>query len=154
MRVYLDLCCLKRPFDRQEHPVVRLETEAILALLSAPADRVILLRSAVHVLENSYNTVKPRREAVADWISCGPLVPVKVPELRPRTAFLVSLGFSKFDGLHVASAELSSASVFVTVDYPLLNRLRRNESALRVRYSDPVRLVEEVFDGTVDYQSQ
>jgi hypothetical protein len=108
--------------------VVRLETEAILALLGAPADRVVLLRSAVHALENSYNTVKPRREAVAD--------------------------FSKFDGLHVASAELSSASVFVTVDYPLLNRLRRNESVLKVRYSDPVRLVEEVFGGTVDYQSQ
>ena len=62
--------------------------------------------------------------------------------------------FSKFDSLHVASAELSSASVFVTVDYPLLSRLRRNESVLRVRYSDPVRLVKEVFGGTVDYQSQ
>ena len=53
VRVYLDLCCLKRPLDRQEHPVVRLETEAILALLGAPADRVILLRSAVHALESS-----------------------------------------------------------------------------------------------------
>jgi len=31
MRVYLDLCCLKRPFDSQAHPVVRLETEAVLA---------------------------------------------------------------------------------------------------------------------------
>ena len=154
MRVYLDLCCLKRPFDSQAHPVVRLETEAVLALLGAPADRITLIRSAVHALENSYNTVKPRREAVADWISHGPLVPVKVPELRPRTAFLVALGLSKFDGLHLATAELSSASVFVTVDYPLLNRLRRNESVLKVRASDPVRLVEEVFGGTVDYQSQ
>jgi hypothetical protein len=154
MRVYLDLCCLKRPFDSQAHPVVRLETEAVLALLGAPAERITLIRSAVHALENSYNTVKPRREAVADWISRGPLVPVKVPELRPRTAFLVSLGLSKFDGLHLATAELSSASVFVTVDYPLLNRLRKNESVLKIRASDPVRLVEEVFGGTVDYQSQ
>ncbi|HYX25468.1 MAG TPA: hypothetical protein VFC23_15060 [Thermoanaerobaculia bacterium] len=124
MRVYLDLCCLKRPFDSQAHPVVRLETEAVLALLGAPAERITLIRSAVHALENSYNTVKPRREAVADWISRGPLVPVKVPELRPRTAFLVSLGLSKFDGV------------------------------LKIRASDPVRLVEEVFGGTVDYQSQ
>jgi len=153
MRVYLDLCCLKRPFDSQAHPVVRLETEAVLALLGAPAERITLIRSAVHALENSY-TVKPRREAVADWISRGPLVPVKVPELRPRTAFLVSLGLSKFDGLHLATAELSSASVFVTVDYPLLNRLRKNESVLKIRASDPARLVEEVFGGTVDYQSQ
>jgi hypothetical protein len=154
VRVYLDLCCLKRPFDSQAHPVVRLETEAVLALLGAPVERMTLIRSAVHALENSYNTVKTRREAVADWISRGPLVPVKVPELRPRTEFLVSLGLSKFDGLHLATAELSSASVFVTVDYPLLNRLRRNESALKVRASDPVRLVEEVFGGAVDYQPQ
>jgi hypothetical protein len=52
VKVYLDLCCLKRPFDSQAHPLVRLETEAILALLGA--DRITLLRSAVHVLENSF----------------------------------------------------------------------------------------------------
>ena len=30
MRDYLDLCCLKRPFDLQEQPVIRLQTEAVL----------------------------------------------------------------------------------------------------------------------------
>jgi hypothetical protein len=31
--VYLDLCCLNRPFDDQHQPRVRLEAEAVLALI-------------------------------------------------------------------------------------------------------------------------
>lgn len=33
MRVYLDICCLKRPFDDQSQPRIHLEAEAVLALL-------------------------------------------------------------------------------------------------------------------------
>jgi hypothetical protein len=35
MRLYLDICCLKRPFDDQAQPRVRIETEAVLGLLAA-----------------------------------------------------------------------------------------------------------------------
>jgi len=31
--VYLDLCCLNRPFDDQHQPRVRLEAEAVLGLI-------------------------------------------------------------------------------------------------------------------------
>ena len=34
MLLYLDICCLKRPFDDQAQPRVRLETEAVLGLLA------------------------------------------------------------------------------------------------------------------------
>lgn len=33
MRVYLDVCCLNRPFDDQSQPRVRLETQAVLLVL-------------------------------------------------------------------------------------------------------------------------
>ena len=145
MRAYLDLCCLKRPFDSQEHPLVRLETEAILALLGAPDERLHLIRCAAHALENAFNTVVPRREAVALWLSSAPLDLVPVNELRARASRLVSLGLGKFDSLHVASAELAAADVFVTVDYPLLSRARKTSSELQVRVTDPLRFAEEVF---------
>ncbi len=29
-RIYLDVCCLNRPFDRQSQARIRLETEAML----------------------------------------------------------------------------------------------------------------------------
>jgi hypothetical protein len=40
MRIYLDMCCLKRPFDDQSQPRIRLETEAVLALLAAESATV------------------------------------------------------------------------------------------------------------------
>jgi hypothetical protein len=153
VRVYLDLCCLKRPFDSQAHPLVRLETEAVVAILSAPEEQLRFVRSAVHALENAFNPVRSRRDAVSQWLAMGPLDAVEIPELRIRSATLVSLGFSKYDSLHLASAELSHADVFVTVDYPLLSRARRQSSGLTVRVSDPIRLAEEVFDGTIDRKS-
>jgi hypothetical protein len=153
MRVYLDLCCLKRPFDSQAHPLVHIETEAVVALLAAPEEQVRFIRSAAHALENAFNSVASRREAVSRWLNQAPLDTVSVNELRLRSITLISLGFSKFDSLHLGSAELSRADVFVSVDYPLLNRARRQSSSLTIRVTDPIRLAEEVFGGTTDRKS-
>lgn len=153
MRVYLDLCCLKRPFDSQDHPLVHLETEAVDAILGAPEEQLQFVRSATHTLENAFNPVRSRREAVAQWLSLGPLDVVPVHELLIRSARLMSLGFTKFDSLHIASAELTHADVFVTVDYPLLRRARRLSSDLKVRVADPISLAEEVFDEPTDRES-
>lgn len=87
------------------------------------------------------------------WLDQAPLHTVSVNELRLRSVTLISLGFSKFDSLHLGSVELSRAGVFVTVDYPLLNRARRQSSSLTVRVTDPIRLAEEVFGGTTDRKS-
>lgn len=35
MRLYLDNCCLQRPLDDQTHPRIRVETEAVFAMLAA-----------------------------------------------------------------------------------------------------------------------
>jgi len=34
IRVYLDACCLNRPFDDQTQPRIRLEAEAVLMVLA------------------------------------------------------------------------------------------------------------------------
>lgn len=35
MKIYLDMCCLKRPFDNQSQPRIAMETSAILGVLAA-----------------------------------------------------------------------------------------------------------------------
>ena len=35
MRIYLDTCCLQRPFDDQTQPRIRVETEAVFAILAS-----------------------------------------------------------------------------------------------------------------------
>ena len=69
VRLYLDLCCLKRPFDLQEEPLIRLQTEAVLSILALPTGTVELLQSPALALENSLNPNQPRREAVGLLLS-------------------------------------------------------------------------------------
>jgi hypothetical protein len=33
-KIYLDVCCLNRPFDQQSQARIRLETEAILEIIN------------------------------------------------------------------------------------------------------------------------
>jgi hypothetical protein len=148
VRVYLDLCCLKRPFDLQDQPIVRLQTEAVLSILALPSTRVEFLRCPAHLLENSLNPVAARRDAVALWLSDGPITRPPEAELSARIATLVAMGFSSFDAFHLASAELSGALLFVSVDLRLLKTAGRHPGLLSIRVTDPVRLVEEVVEWT------
>jgi len=144
VRVYLDLCCLKRPFDLQEQPVIRLQTEAILSILALSSDTVELLRSPALVLENSLNPNQGRREAVALWLFEGAAVAPNETDLAVRIDELTAKGFKSFDAFHLASAELTGADAFLTVDLQILRLASRVAGELHIRVTDPVHFVEEV----------
>lgn len=144
MRVYLDLCCLKRPFDLQEQPLVRLQTEAILSILALPSGTVELLRSEALVLENSLNPNHSRREAVSTWLFEEACQVLAERELSSRIKELQGKGFKSFDALHLASAELAKAATLLTVDLPLLKLAARVASELRVAVRDPIQFIEEI----------
>ena len=145
MRIYLDLCCLKRPFDLQEEPIVRLQTEAVLSILALPSSTVELLQSPALVLENSLNPDRARREAVALWLSEAAAIEPDEADLSVRINELVARGFKSFDAFHLASAELAGAGAFLTVDIHLLRRAMRVSGELHVPVTDPVHFIEEIF---------
>jgi predicted nucleic acid-binding protein len=144
VRVYLDLCCLKRPFDLQEQPLIRLQTEAVLSILALPSDTVELLQSEALVLENSLNPNQARREAVALWLSEAAVISLDESDLSSRINELIAKGFKSFDAFHLASAELSGVAVFLTVDRQFLSLAARMSGELRVRVTDPVHFIEEI----------
>lgn len=128
--------------------MIRLETEAVLAILSAPEEQVMLLRSGAHLLENGFNPVQGRREAVATWLAQGPIEHVAENSLQARTDELIAMGFTGFDALHLASAELTKAEVFVTVDRALLKRAAKLAGSLHIGVADPIGFVQEVSEWT------
>jgi hypothetical protein len=128
--------------------MIRLETEAILAVLSAPEEITLLLRSGAHLLENGFNPVQGRREAVATWLTQGSIDEVAEDSLRARTNELIAMGFAGFDALHLASAELMAADVFLTVDRLLLKRAAKLAARLDLRVADPIGFVQEVSGWT------
>ena len=145
MRIYMDMCCLKRPFDDQAQPRIHLENEAVLSLLAVPPERVEFVRAAAHDLENDQNSVPLRAARVRQWLAERPLLDVPEPVLLQRTVELTALGFKNFDALHLASAEAGGAAVFVTCDDRLLAAGRRHAATLRVRVVSPVDLATEIF---------
>ena len=144
MVLYLDMCCLKRPFDDQSHPRVRLEAEAVLGLLAAEPGRVQFVRSRALWLENTRNPLPSRAARVARWL--GPPPPISdAIGLEERTATLMAAGFGNFDALHVASAEAAGADVLATCDDRLHATARRFGTGLRVRVAGVVELATEVL---------
>ena len=143
--VYLDACCLNRPFDDQLQLRVRLESESILWLLnnvqlghwSWPSSQVLEWKI-------SQTPSVPRRERVLQLFGFVTTVGSTTDAMLDRAAQLQQLGFKAFDGLHLACAELSKCDVFLTTDDRLLRLSRRVASQLFVRVENPVDWVREV----------
>lgn len=145
MLIYLDMCCLKRPFDDQSQTRIRLETEAVLTLLSLESDSLQFVRSSPLLLENAANPHPERAARVNQWLSAG--FRWRITESQAfeiRVASLVNQGLKTFDALHVASAEQSGAAYFVTTDDRLLGTLLRLQGDIKTRACSPLECVQEV----------
>ena len=144
MRLYLDVCCLKRPFDDQAQPRIRIETEAVLGILAAESPQFVFVRSAAHDLENDQNPLAWRAERVRAWLAERPLVEPE-ESLEARTAELMANGVPGFDALHLAYAEAAGVDIFVTCDDRLLAAARRSGSVIRVRVAELTDVAREVL---------
>ncbi len=140
-----DLCCLKRPFDDPSQARIRLENDAVLALLSHVGSRLELVHALAQDLENRQNPLAWRAARVSQLLALTPLAPTPGEEVIARTNHLRELGFRGFDAFHVASAEAAGAEVVATCDDQLLEVANRNAQALRVRVVDPLTLAREVL---------
>jgi uncharacterized protein YmfQ (DUF2313 family) len=145
MRAYLDLCALKRPFDDQSQPRIRLEADAVLELLAASPERLDFVHGPAQDLENEQNPVGWRAARVAEWLAALPRADLKTEELIQRTQELMALGLRNFDAFHLACAEAAGADVFATTDDRLLALTSRHASRLVIRVMDVVSLAREVF---------
>ena len=145
MLIYLDLCCLKRPFDDQSQPRIRLESEAVLGLLGIDAENIRFVHSPALILENSCNSVKERAARVNAWLVAKDLWTPNAGLLEKRTAELMRIGFKNFDALHLASAEQSGAEVLASCDDRLLSNAKRNKAKLKVRVLNIVDLAKEIL---------
>ncbi len=138
MRLYLDLCCLKRPFDDQRQERVRREAEAVASLIERmERGEIELVRSPALRLENDRNPREDRRLAAAPWLD-GAAVEVPLSNaVEARARELVDLGFPTLDALHVAFAEAANAQWLMTCDDHLVRLGERHRDRLAVAVANP-----------------
>lgn len=146
MLIYLDMCCLKRPFDDQSQPRIRLETEAVLGLLSVESETVRFVRSHALLVENSVNPVRERASRVSQWLMAAPLWrPTDREQIEFRISQLMQLGLKNFDALHVACAEQAQADRFACCDDRLIAAARRNADQILLPVVGITELAREVL---------
>lgn len=139
MFLYLDTCCLNRPFDDQRQTRIRLESEAVLALLTeVSADAHRIASSATLFYEISRIADQTRRDGVRHFLGYATSYQPMTPAVQSRATVLCGLGFKQFDALHLASAEELKVDAFLSTDDRLLLRASRLGGKLAVPVLNPL----------------
>jgi len=143
MKVYLDMCALKRPFDDQSQGRIAMETQAVMRVLGAfSAGALELCNSPALVFENQQNPNPQRRARTATLLASFGNPSAATDPIFERAEEVRDLGFPDLDALHIAFAEDQEADYFITADDELLKR--REQANLRTKIVDPIELVGEL----------
>jgi len=125
MRIYLDTCCLQRPLDDQTQPRIRVETEAMFAVLaSVQQGTVFLLTSEALEFEISRTPDEQRRREAKAILTLASERLTLSDSSETLAESFTQAGLSAIDALHVALASTAGADYFVTTDDKLLQRAK------------------------------
>ena len=144
-QIYLDVCCLNRPFDDQRQDRIRLEAEAVLLILEhCETDKWQWVSSAVVEEEVDNTPDRERRHRVRSMLRSA-YVTVALTEAEiERAREIKAMGFRTYDALHLACAEQSGVDVFLTTDDRIIRTATRHTEKLKVRVANPLDWLLEV----------
>lgn len=138
-KVYLDVCCFNRPFDDQTQERVRLETEAILLILSrCRSGSWKLVSSNALDVEIGQTPNLERMNQVQGLLAIAKIKVQTSESLEERTRALAQLGLTFYDAAHVASAERSKSDILLTTDDRLVRKASQLANQLSVKVENPV----------------
>jgi predicted nucleic acid-binding protein len=145
--IYLDVCCLNRPFDDQTQERVRLEAEAILYIFSRiEAGIWEWICSEAFLSEVAQTPDTERRARLEETFAFTTRTVLVTENEEARAEELRAHGFHLLDALHIACAENGQTDVLLTVDERFLRRAARLASLLKVRIANPLTWLQEVLN--------
>ena len=126
MIIYMDTCCLNRPFDDLSQDRVYLEAEAALSTISqCEKGEWTLIASGAIDFELSKLSDTDRYEQVQILYAAARERIKLTDEAEQRAVFFQEHGLKPFDSLHLALAENNGADVFLTTDDRLLRTVQK-----------------------------
>lgn len=147
MKIYLDTCCLSRPFNDQAQIRIRRETEAVEEIFDAFINgrwTWIISEALTYEVNNNPDWIqRDRMKSQMDIANENVLMGVIE---KVRSDDLEALGFKRLDAWHLACAESGNVDVFLTTDDRLLRRAHRIRSELRVRVENPYEWLQETAE--------
>ncbi len=146
MRIYMDVCCLNRPFDDQTKAKILIESDAVIAILSKCSSGQWALLSS-DILDAEINKAPDgwKKRKVLELYS----IAIEKVELNDsiikKALTLENEGLKSYDSLHVATAEYSKADVFLSTDKDLLKKAAHLK--LEIKTANPLNWFMEVEDN-------
>lgn len=125
MRLYLDNCCLQRPLDDQTQPRIRVETEAVFAVLAAVQDgEHVLLGSEALDYEVARIPDESRRNEVLAVLALASEKLLLTDGVEALALRFEQDGLRAMDAIHLALASTSNADFFCTCDDRLFHKAK------------------------------
>ncbi|WP_236143857.1 hypothetical protein [Nostoc sp. CMAA1605] len=145
-KIYLDVCCLNRPFDDWTQERIRLEGEAILSIMERirTGEWQLVTSEAISVeLERMRNLDK--LENILKLLEFA-VISINIDEeVDFRSQQLEGLGFGLYDSFHIACAEVAQADILLSTDDRLLKNSLRHQGLLKVSVDNPVTWLMKTF---------
>ena len=147
MRIYLDVCCLNRPFDDQTQDIIRLEAEAILVILQNCEDEEWqLMNSEIIKFEilKTPNTIRKQKvskimELAKEYITLDEKIIIRAKNIEQQS-------IKAIDALHLASAEKGKADAFLSTDNELVKKIQKRK-IMKIKVENPVKWLLEVKEN-------
>jgi predicted nucleic acid-binding protein len=145
MKIYLDVCCLNRPFDDLTQDRVNLEAESVLSILSRCEEGELTLYSSNIIdLEIDKNKDAEKLKKVRGLISSANEKLKLDDNATERATEFQKHGIKAMDSFHLAIAETNGLDVFLTTDDAFLRAAYRIKTQIVV--ANPVTWLMEVLE--------
>ncbi len=146
LTIYLDVCCLNRPFDDQSQDKIRLESESVLLVLQHfESEDWQWVKSSVidHEIDQTPN---PERRSRVKLLAAKADKVIKLSEaIIKRGTEIQSMGFQTYDALHIACAEKGNADILLTTDDRFLKLGKRFAKKFNTSIRNPLSWIQEVI---------
>ena len=144
--IYLDVCCLNRPFDNQRQERIKLESEAIILIFKhIETNDWHWISSEVVDFEVNKTPNIERKQRIQSLKIFPHRFVLLDDNIIQRADILQNKGFGSYDALHIACAEQGQVELFLTTDDKLLKSAARYQQELKVRIINPLHWLQEVL---------
>ena len=142
-RLYLDNCCLNRPYDDQTNLNIRLEAEAKIFIQNEILEKNYELAwSFMMDYEITSNPFYDRQLAFMKWKNIAVVDIDPIAEVLKKGKELQQMNIKDKDALHIACALKAECAYFLTTDRKILNK---NISGVKI--INPLDFIRQFYAG-------
>jgi predicted nucleic acid-binding protein len=142
-RIYLDNCCLNRPYDDQSNFNIHLEAEAKIFIQNEILNKAYELAwSFIMDYEISSNPFHDRRLAFLNWKKIAVVDIDPITEILNKGKDLMKLNIHRKDALHIACAIKAECEYFITTDTKILNK-----EISEIKLINPLDFLRQLYKG-------